>query len=115
MRLAALNVEYTRALYGIQRAELFPVINATGTGSKSRVPADLSSSGSRQTVERYDANLGVASWEIDFFGRIRSLKDRALEKYLATEQARRSAQIVLVSSVAQAYLALAADRENRDQ
>lgn len=112
LRLAALNVEFARALYGIQRAELFPIINANGTGSKSRVPADLSSSGSRQTVERYDANLGVASWEIDFFGRIRSLKDRALEEYLATEQARRSAQIVLVSSVAQAYLALAADREN---
>ena len=63
-------------------------------------------------MERYDANLGVASWEIDFFGRIRSLKDRALEEYLATEQARRSAQILLVSSVANAYLALAADREN---
>ena len=62
--------------------------------------------------ERYDVNLGVASWEIDFFGRIRSLKDRALEEYLATEQARRSAQILLVSSVANAYLALAADREN---
>lgn len=111
LRLAALNVERARALYGIQRAELFPIINANGTGSKARIPADLSSSGSRQTVERYDANLGVASWEIDFFGRIRSLKDSALEAYLSTEQARRSAQILLVSSVAQSYLALAADRE----
>jgi outer membrane protein, multidrug efflux system len=112
LRIAALNVERARAIYGIQRAQLFPVINATGSGSKAQVPADLSSSGNRQTVERYDANLGVASWEIDFFGRIRSLKDRALEEYLATEQARRSAQILLVSSVANAYLALAADGEN---
>lgn len=112
LRLAALNVERARAMYGIQRAELFPIVNANGTGNKARVPADLSSSGSRQTVERYDANFGVASWEIDFFGRIRSFKDRALEEYMATEQARRSAQILLVSSVAQAYLALAADREN---
>ena len=112
LRIAALNVERARAMYGIQRAELFPVINATGSGSKARVPADLSSTGKRQTVERYDANLGVASWELDFFGRIRSFKDRALEEYLATEQARRSAQILLVSSVANAYLALAADREN---
>ena len=111
LRLAALNVERSRAFYGIQRAELFPVIDANGTGSKARIPADLSSSGSRQTVERYDANLGVASWEIDFFGRIRSLKDSALESYLGTEQARRSGQILLVSSVAQSYLALAADRE----
>ena len=112
LRVAALNVERARAYYGIQRAELLPIVEAKGTGAKARVPADLSSSGDRQTVERYDANLGVASWEIDFFGRIRSLKDRSLEEYLATEQARRSAQILLVSSVANTYLALAADREN---
>jgi len=112
LRIAALNVERARALYGIQRAGLFPVVNASGTGVKSRVPADLSSTGERHTTERYDANLGVASWEVDFFGRIRSLKDRALEEYLATEQARRSAHILLVSAVAQAYLALAADRES---
>jgi len=111
LRLAALNVERARAYYGIQRAELVPILNANGTGSKARVPADLSSSGRRQTVERYDVNLGVASWEIDFFGRIRSLKDSAYENYLGTMEARRSAQILVVSSVAQAYLALAADRE----
>jgi multidrug efflux system outer membrane protein len=112
LRIAALNVERARALYGIQRAELFPTIDANVGGSKARIPADLSSSGSRQTVERYDANLGVASWELDFFGRIRSFKDRAQEEYLASEQARRGAQILLVSSVANAYLALAADQEN---
>jgi outer membrane protein, multidrug efflux system len=112
LRIATLNVERARALYGIQRAELFPIVNATGSGGKQQVPADLSGTGRRETFERYDANLGVASWEIDFFGRIRSLKDRALEEYLATEQARRSAQILLISSVANTYLALAADREN---
>ena len=112
LRLAALNVERARAYYGIQRAELLPTVNATGQGSKARVPADLSSNQRRQTVERYDVNLGVAAWEIDFFGRIRNFKDRALEEYLATEQARRGAQILLVSSVAQTYLALAADSEN---
>lgn len=111
LRLAALNVERARALYGVQRAELFPSVNAAGSGSKQRVPADLSMTGKSMTTERYDVTLGISSWEIDFFGRIRSLKDRALEEYLATEQARRSAQIVLVSAVAQAYLALAADRE----
>ena len=112
LRIAALNVERARAYYGIARSDLFPVVNATGSGSKARVPADLSSTGTRHTVESYGVNLGVASWEIDFFGRIRSLKDRALQEYLATDQARRSAQILLVSSVAQAYLALAADQEN---
>ncbi len=112
LRLAALNVERARAIYGIQRAELLPTVNATGNGSRQRVPANLSSTGSRQTVEVYDANLGVLAWEIDFFGRLRSLKNQALEEYLATQQARRSAQILLVSAVANAYLALAADREN---
>jgi multidrug efflux system outer membrane protein len=112
LRLSILNVEQARALYGIQRANLLPAVDAVGSGSKQRVPADLSSSGKSQTTERFDANLGVASWEIDFFGRIRSLKDNALEQYLATEQARRSAQILLVSTVANTYLTLAADQEN---
>ena len=112
LRLAALNVERARAIYGIQRAELLPTINAVGSGSKERVPADLSRTGREMTSERYDVDLGIMSWEIDFFGRIRSMKDRALEEYLATDQARRSAQILLVSAVADAYFTLGADREN---
>jgi multidrug efflux system outer membrane protein len=112
LRLAALNVEEAQAMYGIKRAELLPAVNAVGSGSKEKVPADLSSTGTVRTSERFSVNLGVTSWEIDFFGRIRSLKDRALEEYLATEQARRSTQIMLVASVADTYLALAADREN---
>jgi multidrug efflux system outer membrane protein len=112
LRLAALNVRRARALYGIQRAELFPSVNATGSWYRQRVPADLSRSGEETTADEYSVNLGIISWEIDFFGRIRSLKDRALQEYLATEQARRSAQILLVSAVANAYLTLAADREN---
>jgi len=112
LRLATLNVERARAIYGIQRAELWPSANAAGSANVQRVPADLSSSGKRQTVERYGVDLGITSWELDLFGRIRSLKARALEEYLASEQARRGAQILLVSSVANTYLALAADREN---
>ena len=79
---------------------------------KQRVPADISGDRVALTLEQYSANLGISSWEIDFFGRIRSLEKRALEEYFATEQARRSAQILLVSEVANAYLTLAADREN---
>ena len=112
LRIAALNVERARALYGIQRAELFPSVNAVGNWVKTRVPADISGTEVAPTIEQYDVSLGITSWEIDFFGRIRSLKDRALEQYLATEEARRSAQILLVSSVVNAYLSLAADREN---
>jgi multidrug efflux system outer membrane protein len=112
LRLAALNVERARSLYGIQRAELFPAVNAVGAGAKQRRSADLVSPGDPRTIEQYSVDLGIAAWEIDFFGRIRSLKDQALEAYLATEQARRSAQIALMAEVARAYLTLAADREN---
>lgn len=114
LKVAALNVERARAMYGIQRAEVLPTVYGSASGSKERVPGDLSRSGQATTSETYRASLGVISWEIDLFGRIRSLKDQALEEYLATEEARRGAQVSLVSAVAQAYLALAADREALD-
>jgi multidrug efflux system outer membrane protein len=112
LRLAVLNVERTRAYYGIQRATLLPAVNATGSLYKERVPADLSSSGNATITEKYSASLGASSWEIDFFGRLRSLADQAWEEYIATDQDRRNAQILMVSAVAGAYWTLAADREN---
>ncbi len=112
LRLAALNVEKARAMYGIQRAELFPAVSATGVGSKQRSSADLTPPGEPRTTRQFNVNLGIISWEIDFFGRIRSLEEQALQEYLATEQARRSAQIAMVSEVARVYLTLAADRGN---
>ncbi|MCO6062043.1 TolC family protein, partial [Pseudomonas sp. MOB-449] len=57
------------------------------------------------------ATVGVTDWELDLFGRLRSLNQAALEQYFATEQARRSTQIGLVASVADAWLRLQADRE----
>ncbi|MDO9580662.1 MAG: efflux transporter outer membrane subunit, partial [Bacteroidales bacterium] len=88
-------------------------INASGAWTEQRVPADISAeSGEAMSFKQYGVNLGVSSWELDFFGRIRSLKDRALEQYLATEQARRSAQISLMAEITNVYLALAADRDN---
>ena len=111
LRLAALNVERARAFYGIRRAELWPSVDAAGGWFKERVPAEFSTTRQRMTVEQYSVDFGIFSWEIDFFGRIRSLKDSALEEYLATAEAQRSAQILLVSAVANAYLTLAADRE----
>lgn len=111
LRGATLSVEYYRQLYNIQRSDLFPTI-AGGLGASSqRVPADLSGTGQRITTDRYDASLGAASWEIDFFGRIRSLKDAAMQEYLATEQARRGAQIAVISAVARTYLNIASAQE----
>ncbi|MDA8428065.1 MAG: AdeC/AdeK/OprM family multidrug efflux complex outer membrane factor [Geobacteraceae bacterium] len=114
LRVAALNIERSRALYQIQRSDLFPKIDASANANFQRVPAGLSGSGSGNatTLEQYSVGLGVSSYELDLFGRVQSLKDQALEQYLATEQARRSVQISLVSQVAATYLALAADREH---
>ncbi len=111
LRMAALNVERSRALYGIQRAELLPTIGVLGSGSKQRTFINFSGAGQTITNEQYSVNLGLA-WEIDFFGRIRSLKEKALQEYFATEQAQRSSQILLVSEVAVAYLTFAADKES---
>lgn len=109
LRVAALNVESYRALYRVQRAELFPSISADGSGTRQRVPGDLSQAGKATTSGQYSATLGVSAWELDFFGRLRSLSDQALQQYLATEQAARSTQISLVASVATAYLQWQAD------
>jgi len=111
LRVATLNIERSRALYQIKRADLLPNVDASAGAIFQRVPESLSGTGRAVTVDQYSVGLGVSSYEVDLFGRVRSLKDQALEQYLATEQAQRSVQISLVSQVAAAYLALAADRE----
>jgi len=112
LRLAALNVDKARAMYRVQRAELAPVINGSASGIRARTPADLSSNGQATTGDQWTVQLGITSWEIDFFGRIRSLTESALEGYFASEYACRGAQVLLISEVANAYMTLAADREN---
>jgi multidrug efflux system outer membrane protein len=111
LRVAALTIEKTRALYQIQRADLFPQIDANAAGSMQRLPADLSGTGQARIARQFNVGLGVSAYELDLFGRIRSLKDQALEQFLGTEEARRAAQISLVAEVANSWLTLAADRE----
>lgn len=110
LRIAALNVEAYQAQYRIQRSELFPQLGAAGSGTRQRLPGELSASGEPVTTGQYSATLGVSAWELDLFGRVRSLRDAALEQYLATEQAHRAAQVALIASVADAWLTLQADR-----
>ncbi len=110
LRVAALNVEKARALYRIQRSNLLPSVAAAAGADNSRIPAKMSTTGSAYTAEQYSV-LGTASWELDLFGRIRSLKTKALNQFFATVEARRAAQISLVAAVAENYLILAADQE----
>lgn len=112
LRLAALNVEKAQAMYRVQRAELAPAISGTAAGSRGRTPADLSSTGYATTGGQWSVELGISAWELDFFGRLRSLTESALENYFASEYACSSTQILLVSEIANAYLTLAADSDN---
>jgi multidrug efflux system outer membrane protein len=111
LRVAGLNVERVRALYRIERTALIPSVNATADASRTRTPADLTSSGRATTSSRYSVGGEIPSYELDFFGRIASLRDEVLQQYLATEEARRSAQISLISAVARQYLGLLATDE----
>jgi outer membrane protein, multidrug efflux system len=111
LRVSALNIEKARAQYGIERAALTPTISASGGQSATGTPANLSPNGEAKINRQYSANLGAAAYELDFFGRVRSLSEAALQQYLGTEEARRAQQISLVAEVAAAYLTLEADQE----
>lgn len=103
LRVAALNVAQVRAQYRIQRAAIFPQAGGYGDASSSRTPASLTTTGKALVQHEYSVGAS-ASWEIDFFGRLRSLNDQALQQYLATAQAREAFEILLVSEVADQYL-----------
>ncbi|WP_053178382.1 AdeC/AdeK/OprM family multidrug efflux complex outer membrane factor [Pseudomonas kilonensis] len=111
LRVAALNIDAYAAQYRIQRADLFPAVSATGSGSRQRVPARASQTGEAAISSSYSATLGISAYELDLFGRVRSLSEQALQSYFATEEARRSTQISLVANVANAYLTWQADKE----
>ena len=104
LRSAALRVEEARALGGIQRADFFPDIAAVASQSRTRTPSSLSPTGSAVITSAYQLGVGVISWEIDFWGRIRSLNTAAIERYLATDASRRAFTVSLVGQVANAWL-----------
>lgn len=108
LRQAILNVDAYRALHRIQRSELLPSVGVDGSGNRQRLPGDLSPTGESGISSQYSLTLGT-SWELDLFGRIRSLEGAALERYLATEQAQHAVQLALVSDVASAWLTWNAD------
>jgi len=112
LRVATLNVEQYRALYRVQRNELIPTVDINANGSRQRSPFGFGGKGQGFTSSQFNVNLGVASYELDLFGRVRSLKKQALETYFATEEAQKSAQIALVAQVAEAYLT---ERETAEQ
>ncbi|AYC32769.1 AdeC/AdeK/OprM family multidrug efflux complex outer membrane factor [Pseudomonas cavernae] len=110
LRTAALNIQAFQAQYRIQRADLYPSISADANASRQRIPAGVTQSPDAAITSQYSATIGVA-WELDLFGRLRSLRDAALEQYFASEEARRGTQISLIANVASAYLTWQADQD----
>lgn len=111
LRIAALNIEAARAAYRVQRADLVPSLNAAAAGNRQGIPEEASLTGSNTITSQYSANIGTTAFELDLFGRLRSLNQRALEQYFATEEARAATQISLIAETANAYLTLQADRK----
>ena len=105
LRVAVLNIERVRAQYQVQRAELFPTVSLGATGLEQP---------NRAGGGAYTAGLNITGYELDLFGRVRSLTDAALQQYFATEEARKAAQISLIGTVADTYLTLLADDAQLD-
>jgi NodT family efflux transporter outer membrane factor (OMF) lipoprotein len=105
LRVAIANIEQARAQYRIQRADRLPTVGVAVTGQRQTTGED-------QPINSiYQAGLSVSQFELDLFGRVRNLSQAALSQYLATEEARKTTQISLIASVANAYLQLLADEE----
>lgn len=111
LRVAALNVEAARQQYRVQRADLLPTIDAQVTASRQNVPENAAGAQGEGVTSSYTANIGTTAYELDLFGRIRSLNAQALEEYFATEEARNAAQISLIAEVANAYLVYLSDQK----
>ena len=108
LRVAVLNIEKARAQYRIQRADLLPSVDAVASQTAQRSSAATSGTGSSQVGRSVSAEVGFSSWELDLFGRIRSLKNEALETWLATAQTQRSTRMSLVAEVAGDWLTVGA-------
>ena len=111
LRVAALNIERAQALYGIASASATPALDIGASGTRARTPGELTTNGQSRIADSFSARIGLAAYELDLFGRVRNLSDSALSAYFATEETRRSVQISLVASVAQAWLQLASDQQ----
>jgi multidrug efflux system outer membrane protein len=106
LRTALLRVEEARASFRIQRAERFPALSIDAQGARSKVPGDLNTSGRSLTSGEHRAEVGLSSWELDLWGRVRNLESAALENWLASDASRQAVAVSLIAQVAEGYLGL---------
>ena len=111
LRLALLNAETVRAQYRIRRSSLLPSVSASGAFTRQRVSEEYSGTGMAYHANALEANIGLVSYELDLFGRVRSLSEAAFAQYLQAEQNARAAKISLVAEIAAQYYAAELARE----
>ena len=107
LRIAVARVDEVRALAGIARADRFPTLDVNLQQQGAKVPGDLNTSGQTAVSRRYDASLGIAAFELDFWGRVASLETAARANFFASEFAQRAFRLSLIAEVAFAYYSLA--------
>ena len=100
LRTAALNIQRAQQFYQISENNQLPTIGASGSVVRQVSPTV----NPNNPYSTYQVGLGVTAYELDFWGRVRSLKDNALDTFLATQSSRDATQIALIGQVAQAWL-----------
>ncbi|AWB32432.1 efflux transporter outer membrane subunit [Orrella marina] len=113
LEVMTLRIREAQALYGIERSSLYPGLRADAGASRVGLPGEVSPLGTTQTITQYSV-AGIASWELDFWGRIRNLNEAALRNYLVTESAQQAAALTLIAQVASTYYAIAAIDDQLD-
>lgn len=106
LRTAALRVQEAAAAYGIQRAEQLPVVNGSLQATRALVPPAQSFIVRPIMGNQFQAGIGFSQWELDVWGRLRSLNESALASWLASDEARRATTVSLIAQVADAYLGM---------
>ncbi|MFM2404272.1 MAG: hypothetical protein RL223_2152 [Pseudomonadota bacterium] len=113
LRVSALTLAKARATLGVTEANAWPVISASTGLSSARTPAEANTSGQVSHARTFSAALGVSAWELDFFGRLASLRDSALQTWLASAQTQRTTRLTLVADLCTAWLNVGAAQQGR--
>ncbi|KDC50980.1 efflux transporter outer membrane subunit [Pseudoalteromonas fuliginea] len=109
MQIAVLNVQRVRGLYQIEDSALYPSLDLNASGTRQRLPADLAGTGDATISSQYSATVGITSYELDIWGKVRNQSAQALQNLYSTELSQYSTQVSLISELANAWLNYATD------
>ena len=111
LQIAMLNVQRVRGLYQIENSVLYPSLNVNGSGTRQRLPASLTSTNEATISSQYSATVGITSYELDIWGKVRNQTQQALQNLYSTELTQYSTQVSLVAELANAWLNYATDQQ----